>query len=486
MIQQNWFATVALLLWPLVGLWLYRTRPVGQATLWTILGAQLLLPVGAFIKLAPGIPQLDKTSIPSLAALIGCVLIAGRRIRFWAGFGLAELFLVMLMVGPFITSQLNGDVIKIGSVFLPSVGNYDALSAVVGQFFFLLPFFLGRQLLRSPADNAEIFHALAVAGLAYSLPMLFEIRMSPQLHDWVYGYDPSSFLQEIRDGGYRPVVFMGHGLGLAYFTMTTVVASAILWRLQGRVLRFPAGGVTSYLSTLLVLCKSAAALLYGVVLVPLVRWAKPQLQLRIALVLVTIALAYPALRITNLVPTNALVDIARSLSEDRAYSLNVRFDQDQQLLEHASQRLVFGWGRYGRSRLYDDYGKDISLTDGYWIVILGQYGLFGFISLFGLLTSPIFYAVSALRFADSSPDRILLTSLALLIAINVVDLLINATITPWTWLLVGALQGRAEALKVARRKQPAGDPVLRLGLLRSSIDGRAPTPGVHIYHREDS
>ena len=48
----NWFATFALVLWPLVALILYQTRPVNQATLWTILGGQLLLPVDTAIKFA--------------------------------------------------------------------------------------------------------------------------------------------------------------------------------------------------------------------------------------------------------------------------------------------------------------------------------------------------------------------------------------------------------------------------------------------------
>ena len=38
----NWFAVFALIFWPFVAICLYRLRPVGQATLWTILGAQLL------------------------------------------------------------------------------------------------------------------------------------------------------------------------------------------------------------------------------------------------------------------------------------------------------------------------------------------------------------------------------------------------------------------------------------------------------------
>ena len=88
-IAQNWFATLALLAWPFVALYLYNTRPVNQATLWTILGGYLLLPVGASVKLAEGIPQLDKISIPSLAALAGCFFFIRRPLRFskriWSG-----------------------------------------------------------------------------------------------------------------------------------------------------------------------------------------------------------------------------------------------------------------------------------------------------------------------------------------------------------------------------------------------------------------
>ena len=81
----NLFAMVALLTWPVVAIVLYHTRPVGQATLWTILGAYLLLPVGASIKFEM-VPQFDKSSIPSIAALVGCTLVAGR-FR-WLGHGL--------------------------------------------------------------------------------------------------------------------------------------------------------------------------------------------------------------------------------------------------------------------------------------------------------------------------------------------------------------------------------------------------------------
>ena len=83
-VAQNWFATLALLAWP-VHSSVALSNATGQSgDLVDDFGSLLLLPVGASIKLAEGIPQLDKTSIPNLAALVGCLLI--RRLRFLNGF----------------------------------------------------------------------------------------------------------------------------------------------------------------------------------------------------------------------------------------------------------------------------------------------------------------------------------------------------------------------------------------------------------------
>jgi hypothetical protein len=458
-VTPNWFATIALLSWPLVALWLFRTRPVNQAILWTILGGLLLLPVKAFIKLAPGIPQLDKVSIPNLATLVGLVFAAGRPLRIWKRIGLVEVLLLGFVIGPLITSGLNGDPISVGGgITLPSVDYYDGVSAAVSQLIFLLPFFLGRQFLRSAADTFEILRVLVIAGLLYSVPLLIEIRLSPQLHYWFYGYQPSQFIQGMRFGGYRPMAFMGHGLLAAFFVMTTAVAAAALWRTQTRVVRFAPAGVTAYLSAILILCKTLGALVYGAALVPVARWTKPRIQVRMASALVMIVLLYPALRIADLVPVQSLINVATSISEDRARSLQFRFDNEQRLLDRASQRLAFGWGRWGRSRVYDEKsGKDESVTDGRWIISMGQFGIFGFLAEFGLLALPVFRAAAALRFAESMREGVMLAALSLIVAIDMIDLLPNSSLSPFSWLLAGALLGRAELLRATATQLSKSD-----------------------------
>ena len=489
-VNPNFVAYLALLIWPLVAVYLYSRFPAGKATLWTILGAYLLLPVGAQIKFA-GIPAFDKDSIPNLAAAVCCAFFGGRKIKILRGFGLAEVLLVALVVSPFVTSMLNSDPIQIGATFLPGVGPYDALSAAVAQFIFIIPFFLGRQFLQSPEENAEILRVMVIAGLAYSLPMLLEVRMSPQLHFWVYGYFPTDFLQELRDGGFRPVVFLGHGLLLAFVAMTTTVASAALWRTQDRtVRRFSPGMVTGYLTVILVLCKTASALLYAALLVPLVRWARPRSQLRVASILVLIALTYPLLRAADLVPTTSILRAANAINPDRAQSLKTRFDNEDQLLARAWQRPWFGWGRFGRNRIHNGWdGRDSSITDGQWVITMGVFGIVGFIAEFGLLGLSVFRAGAALKYAQTSREKEYLAALALVVAVGIIDLLPNSSIRPWSWLLTGALLGRAEALQsTARRSRLNNQPssatqVEEIGLAAaSSFQTRLPAPRIDHNH----
>jgi hypothetical protein len=446
----NLTAYLALIFWPLVAVLLYRFKPPAQATLWTILAAQLLLPVGTFFKFEM-IPQFDKNSIPSLCALIGCMVVARRRLHLWNGFGFLEMLLCTYLASPIVTSLLNGDPVGIGRTVLPGVGIYDGLSAMLSQLVTLVPFFLGRQFLRNADDLYEIFRVLVVAGLAYSVLLLFEIRFSPQLHFWLYGYYPSDFIMEMREGGaFRPMAFMGHGIITCFFEMTTLVACAALWRTNDRVFGRKCVGFTLYLGLLLYLCKSAAALVYGLVLTPLVRWTQPKFQMRVALLLVTLALLYPMLRISEVFPANTLVDVASGIDPARAGSLQFRFDQEEILLAHASERRWFGWGRYGRNRVFvenwEGIGADTSVTDGRWIIAFGQFGLFGFLAEFGILALPVFRAAKALRFASSFRESLFLAASSLMIAVNIIDLLPNSFLTPWTWLLAGSLLGRSEAI----------------------------------------
>jgi hypothetical protein len=219
----------------------------------------------------------------------------------------------------------------------------------------------------------------------------------------------------------------------------------------------PPAGPAMYIGLVLILCKSAGAMVYSIFGGFFVRCIKPRAQFRVALLLACIALCYPILRIVDFFPDKILVQAAESVDQERAHSLQVRFDQERQLLDHASQRFFFGWGRYGRGRVYDESGKDSSITDGQWIVTVGQFGLVGFLAQFGLLAWPVLRASRAFKFVQSERDRIFLATLALLVAFGIVEQLPNASISSWSWLLAGSLLGRAERLThLANEKRKFG------------------------------
>ena len=448
---MNIVATIALVTFPILALVLYSTKPVSQATILTFVCGHLLLPVGAVIKFEM-IPPFDKNSIASFAALMGCLLSARRPSVGPQKFGLVEILIVAFLIGPFITAELNTDPVFVGGTLLPASDLYEALSSVENAFIFLIPFFLGRYFLRDASDIETILRTLVVAWLIYSLPILFEWRMSPQLHTWFYGYS-QGLNTEVRGGGMRPRVFVGNGLLLTFYEMTAVVAAAALWKARIRVLNLSSTGVTAYLFVVLSICRSLGSLIYGIILVPLVRFTKPQFQVRFAAALVILALLYPTFRTAKLFPTQTLIEFANRISPERSRSLAYRFIQEDQLLQHESERFFFGWGRFGRSRVLGEDGVDHSVTDGAWIVTMGQFGFVGFLAQFGLIAMGVFRTVLAFKLVNSERHRVLLAAMALIVAINLVESLPNAPITPWTLLLAGALLGRTEAIRVAPRQK---------------------------------
>jgi hypothetical protein len=458
MTHQNWLASLVLIAWPWVAMALFTQLRLSQAILWTILGAQLVLPTGALFKFAM-IPQFDKISIPNICLVIGCLIVGRRPLRIFRRMGLTELLIFGYVFSPIATSINNGEAIDAGGTILPGVGLYDAISSVELAFIAMLPFFIGRQFLRSFEQNEEILRVLVIAGVVYSFPMMFEVRMSPNLQNWIYGFSPSDFIMSIRGGGYRPMVFMGNGLIASFFMMTTAVAAAALWRARKTLQQLPMGAITAYLGAILILCKSFGAALYGIVLVPVIRWTSPRFQIRIAIFVVSVALTYPMLRSFDLFPTQSLVDAAALVSQERALSLKFRFDNEDTLVKRAFEKPLFGWGRYGRNLVYnEDNGRDESVTDGLWVITLGQFGLFGFLTQFGLLSIAVFRTVSALRFARSKNEQIFLSALALMVSVNILELIPNSGLLPWTWLMCGALLGRAEALLAHKTSRVAPAP----------------------------
>jgi hypothetical protein len=103
-----------------------------------------------------------------------------------------------------------------------------------------------------------------------------------------------------------------------------------------------------------------------------------------------------------------LIDLAYRASHERGASLEFRIINEDMLLEKARERMVFGWGGWGRSRIYNEEGEDISVTDGYWIILFGTTGLAGLAGFFLIILLPAVRFVWAYRKEHWKDPRFLL------------------------------------------------------------------------------
>ena len=161
--------------------------------------------------------------------------------------------------------------------------------------------------------------------------------------------------------------------------------------------------------------------------------------------------AYPTLRWHGLIPTDRIAAAATGVSKDRSNSFKVRADNEAQLLAKANEQPLLGWGMYGRNRVYDNVtGKDLSITDGQWIIQFGTFGWFGYLALFGLLATCVFGAYRAVG-RQVTTSSATLGGVTLLLAVYVVDMIPNANSMALTFLLAGSI---ATSAVRARRPKP--------------------------------
>lgn len=445
--MPNTFAYIMLFAWPVIALIIYRTLPFERALVWSFMAAYMVLPEATAVD-PPLIPALNKSSITNIAAFLICLLILGKKIQFLPKSGLGKTLILLYIISPFATIMTNTDLVTLSSgPAFPAMKPYDAISMISQQLIYMMPFFLARQYLATPTAQRELLLAFVIGGLVYSLPILIEVRLSPRVHIWFYGFLQHDWFAMLRGGGFRPIVLMHHGIWLAIWTMMCAVSAAILLKSAEKDRRPFYLMSMIYLSVILALCKSLGSMVYLVFLLPMILMTTRMLQLRIAAILVLLVMSYPLLRGMGLIPVDTLLDLAGSLSENRMLSLQFRFDNEDRLLAHAQERPVFGWGGFGRNHVYDlETGRNISVIDGRWLAVFGMFGWAGYFAEFGLLVLPVLLLWRRSRSREIDALSPYVSGLCLIYAVNVLDLLPNATLVPLTWLMAGAILGYAESL----------------------------------------
>lgn len=415
---------------------LFLTIPPRTAVLCSVIGGVLFLPMTTYDL--PGFPEYSKTTAIALGLLLGGLLSGNRGTPsfHWQRHDLPMALWCFLC--PVATSLAN------------DLGLYDGLSGAL-QFYlgWGVFYWAGRRYFAESSSLGALCRGIILGGLLYVPLCLFELRMSPQLSNIFYGFFPHSWVQHVRYGGYRPVVFMQHGLMVALWMSLSFTVAFWLWRSK-RIIHMqgiPMGFLVLSLLIVAIYCRSAngwfflslglACYLYFILS------GSPRL---FRLLVIAIPL-YIAARITNMVPLEYIQRKAEIFFDDaRITSLTSRLTQENLFSSRALEHLVWGWGGWDRGWPVDpDTGqKVVRAVDSLWVIIFSGYGIVGLTSLFlAMLIGPlILFGKGGTRNnmnANDEPRCIYSTVLSLVVVFFMIDSLFNGMVNPVYILCAGAL-----------------------------------------------
>ncbi len=393
-----------------------------------MLGAWLFLPMASYNL--SGLPDITKMSVTCVTVFFATALFDPARFGL-VRFHWADLAVLLWLAAPIPSAVVSG------------FGIYEGVSGLVQQSVaWGLPYFIGRLYFADAASLRELAFAIVVAGIVYVPFVLFEAKMSPQLHKMVYGYFQHYFGQTKRMGGWRPMVFMQHGLAVALFMGTAALCAFWLWWC-GRVrvlFRVPMWVWVAGLIGVTLLCRSAYAMLllaFGIG----VLFVSQRMNTR-ALLLLCLGgpLMYIGLRTVGGWDADVLRRAAEVIGQDRRGSLGLRLESEDALWHWVRSDLLFGKGRLTDliNAPKEVYGRFV--PDGLWVIALGKYGVVGLLSLFGVLLLPAFaFVLRAPRAFLRMPHVAGAAALVMVLLLYAMDNLLNAMVNPIYLLAAGGL-----------------------------------------------
>ena len=410
--------------------WLMPTR---RAIVFSLLAGWLFLPV-AGVPLPIPLLNFTKLTAVSLGVFVAAALMDARPLMAYRP-RLIDLPMIVFCVSPFMSSVMNG------------LGAKDGMVEMTNRTFeWGLIYMVGRCYLGSLPGLRDVAIGIVIGALVYVPFCLIESRFSPQFHAWVYGFYQHDFVQTMReDGAFRPMVFMQHGLAVALFMAAATLVSAWMWYTGAlpRIMGMNSVWPTFALLVTTIGCKSMGAVLLmfaGLGTLFSLRTFRSGVFLAI---LIFVAPAYMITRSSGLLDGQRLVSLTKTYAnQQRADSLETRVINEDRLVNKALQARWVGWGGWGRARVVDEFGHDITITDGMWVIYLGNNGLVGLISFTAVLLVPIIALWWRYRLMYwSAPAFAPAVALSVVLVIFMIDSLANAMISPIFVLCAGSISG---------------------------------------------
>lgn len=427
--MQNSFLIAVLVGYIFIGAGLVITLRGIRGVMAALIIGWLFLPPSRGINL-PGLPVFTKEFSVAYGVLLGVAMSDATKLLSFKP-KLIDFPMLIWILSPFPSSVVNG------------LGAYDGLSAIYFNIFtFGVPYLLGRVYIRTPNDVKVVAIWFIYAGLIAAPMALWESRMSPHLNKSIYGYEVAKFHMAKRLGGYRPMLFMRHGLEVGLWMATSSAVALWLWITSAKKIRIlnypltPFSGIVLF-ATIMSRSLGALILLAGTTVTALfVRTT----GLRIALIaLVLVPSVYLSIRITNIWSPTQITSIIRSFDAERADSLEARLGQELDIAQHALQKPIFGWGGNNRFRPIDEFG-DFTPVDGMTTISFGKTGLVGLVAFLAMTSLPSLLLILRIKGREiTTPFWAPSIGIMLGIAIFSIDMMFNAFYTPMHIIGIGVL-----------------------------------------------
>lgn len=417
---------IALLGFPFLALYFFSLMPASRAILATYILGWLFLPQSGYVL--DGVPDYDKPAAIGIGSLLGAMVFSPTAlitIR-WRWF---DAPMGIFCLWPMATHLVNGHGFATGLNWV-----------VVHAFLWGIPYLMGRVFFRSSDQLCELAMAVFLGGLLYAPFCWYEIMFSPKFHLQIYGFYQHSFLQHVRYNGFRPMLFMQHGIMVGVWMACSTLVGFWLWRMKLFTKLFGIGAIwwVGLMFVTTVYCKVGSgivSLAIGMATFFGCRRGLPSLSL---MLLAMIPITYVGTRASNIFEGESLATIIESIDRERGGSLAARMRQEGPYVHNAFRSPIFGFGD-GDFIPKDAEGKKLARgNDGFWIITLGMYGFVSLICVFAALTLPaILVAQRATRVPMLELNTLI--PLAVIIALFAIDCLANAMINPIFLLCAGAV-----------------------------------------------
>jgi hypothetical protein len=434
--------------------YLFVRFPAQRAVIISFVAAWLFLPQASYP--IPSLPPYTKISAACYGILLGTLIYDTPRFTTFKP-GWLDIPMVIYCLCPIASQVTNG-----GSPISPTINQIVTWG---------LPYLLGRLYVGNLEGLRQLAIGIFAGGLAYIPFTLIEGVKGPILHQMIYGVNAfDDWGQARRMGGWRPVVFMQHGLMVGLWMMTAALIAVWLWQ-TGTLKKFRGRNIKTLAIILTIaffLCRSTGAYsLFAMALLVLfsAKWFRTSLPLLFIIGYIVFYLYIAASG--QFSSKDVIAFITQVFGEERAASLQFRFNNEEVLGEKARQRFMFGWGDSGGNRVYNDVGDDISVTDSLWIIAFGVNGAVGLVSLFSSLLLPVivFCLFKYPARTWSNPKVAPAATLGVALTMYVFDCVLNAMTNPIFAMIAGGISGLVLKAPESLKAKKTGSPPRRQSLV---------------------